>query len=134
MAVIPAVLALAKRGLSMLKAKRAMETMLANGKVIVELPTVENPDALAADLKGSGVAVQFCSVEDREMMEDFPGYVRRLRRRLKMTQEGFAQAYALDVKTVRGWEAGKVPHRGNRTFMRTIAQDPVTTERLVNAG
>lgn len=133
-AVIPAVLALAKRGLSMLRAKRAMEAMLADGKVIVELPTVESPDALAADLKGSGVAVRFRSLEDREMMEDFPGYVRRLRRRLKMTQEGFAQAYALDVKTVRGWEAGKVPDRGNRTFIRTIAQDPVTTERLVNAS
>lgn len=133
-ATISAVMALARRGLSMLKAKRAVEAMIANGRVIVELPTVESPDALAAELKDAGVATLFRSMEDRAMMEDFPGYVRRLRRRLKMTQEGFAQAYALDVKTVRGWEAGKIPDRGNRTFIRAIARDPVTTERLVNAG
>lgn len=133
-ATISAVMALARRGLSMLKAKRAVEAMIANGRVIVELPTVESADALAAELKDAGVATLFRSMEDRAMMEDFPGYVRRLRRRLKMTQEGFAQAYALDVKTVRGWEAGKIPDRGNRTFIRAIARDPVTTERLVNAG
>lgn len=133
-AVISVVMALAKRGLSMLKAKRAVEVMIAAGHVIVELPTVESSDAVAADLKAAGVGVRFRSVEDRKMMEDFSGFVRRLRLSLKMTQEGFAQAYALDVKTVRGWEAGKIPDRGNRTFIRTIARDPVTTERLVNAG
>lgn len=131
-AVITAVMALAKRGLSMLKAKRAIEALVADGKVIVELPMVESLDAMAADLRHAGVVALFRSNEDRQMMEDFPGYVRRLRRRLKMTQEGFARVYALDVKTVRGWESGKIPDRGNRTFIRTIARDPITTERLVN--
>jgi hypothetical protein len=75
----------------MLKAKRAMEAMIAAGHVIVELPTVESSDAVAADLKAAGVGVRFRSVEDRKMMEDFSGYVRRLRLSLKMTQEGFTK-------------------------------------------
>lgn len=56
-AVIPAVLALAKRGLSLLKAKRALEAMIDEGEVIVELPTVESSGDLVADLKRSGVLV-----------------------------------------------------------------------------
>lgn len=131
-AVISAVMVLAKRGLSMLKAKRAIEAMVAQGKVIVELPMVENPDILTEELRQAGVITLFRSIEDRQVMEDFPAYLKKLRRRLNMTQESFARAYSLDVKTVRGWEGGKVPDRGNRTFIRTIAHDPIIAERLVN--
>jgi putative transcriptional regulator len=56
-AVILAVLALAKRGLSLLTAKQAIEAMIDEGEVIVELPTVESSVDLAADLKRSGVSV-----------------------------------------------------------------------------
>jgi putative transcriptional regulator len=133
-AVIAAVMAIAKRGLSMLKAKRAIETMMADGKVIVEVPMVENTEALAVDLLSAGIRATFRSVDDRLLMADLPGRMQKLRSRLKLSQEDFARVYAFDVKTIRGWEAGKMPDRGNRHLIRMIERDPVTTERLVNEG
>lgn len=133
-AVIPATMALAKRGLSMLKAKRAIEAIIADGKAIIEVPTVENTEALASELSDAGVSARFRSVEDRLLQRNFAVHVKNLRARLQMTQEKFAQTYAFDVRTVRGWEAGKVPDRGNRILIRMIEKDPVTAERLVNDG
>lgn len=132
-AVIPAVMALSKRGLSALRAKRAVEAMIADGHVILEVPMVESAQTLAVELRSAGVAARFRSVEDRMMMKDFAEHVRSLRNRLNMTQEAFALSYGLDVKTVRGWEAGKTPDRGNRTLIRLIERDPIATERMVNA-
>lgn len=131
-AVITAVMALAKRGLSMLKAKRAIEAMITSGDVVVEVPKVESVEDLAADLGSAGVRVRFRSVENRKLMMDFAGRMKKLRNGLNLSQEEFARAYDFDVKTVRGWESGKKPDRGNQRFILMIEKDPITTKRLVN--
>jgi putative transcriptional regulator len=48
--------ALARRGLTMLRAKRAIEALVADGRVFVDLPTVEDSRALTADLARAGIA------------------------------------------------------------------------------
>jgi GNAT superfamily N-acetyltransferase len=52
---VSATMALAKRGLSLLKAKRAVEEMVANGLVLVELPMVEDRAAVESDLAAAGI-------------------------------------------------------------------------------
>jgi len=53
--------ALARRGLSLLKAKRAMEEMLDKGQVVVELPLVEDSKVLREDLRSAGVSSVFAA-------------------------------------------------------------------------
>ena len=53
---IDATLALARRGMTMLRAKRTIESLLTERRVVIEVPMVEDPDALAADLAAAGIA------------------------------------------------------------------------------
>ncbi|QLQ20589.1 MAG: hypothetical protein HZT43_21455 [Exiguobacterium profundum] len=132
--VVTATLALAKRGTTMLKAKRAVEKALEDGDAVIDLPTVESFAMLAAELEAAGLAVRSRSAEDRDLKEHFAERVKRLRHRLNLSQEDFARDYDLDKKTLQGWEIGKVPDRGNRLLIRLIEKDPVATRRLVNEG
>ena len=132
--VIAATLALARRGITMLKAKRAIEKVLEAGDAVIDLPMVEDQKALADDLEAAGLAVTFRSVVDRDLKEHFSIRLKDLRNRLRLSQEEFAQAYNLDRKTLQGWELGKTPDRGNRLLIRMIERDPVITKRLVNDG
>ncbi|MCE6957892.1 helix-turn-helix domain-containing protein [Cereibacter sphaeroides] len=131
-AVITATMALARRGTTMLKAKRAIEKALEAGAAVIELTTVEDRQALARELAEAGIAARFRGAEDREMRDRFPARLKDLRARLSLSQEEFAQTYDLDKKTLQGWERGKIPDRGNRNFIRMIEKDPVTMKRLVN--
>ena len=132
--VIAATLALARRGTTMLKAKRAVEKMLEAGDAVIDLPMVEDQTALTDDLATAGLAVTFRSVVDRDLKEHFSDRLKGLRNRLRLSQEEFAQAYDLDKKTLQGWELGKTPDRGNRLLIRMIERDPILTKRLVNDG
>ena len=53
---ISAMFALAGRGLPMLLAKRTVETLVEEGRVSVDLPRVEDADAVIRDLSGAGIA------------------------------------------------------------------------------
>lgn len=57
-AVIPAVLALSRRGAPMFRAKRAVEAVISNGEARIHRPTVESPEALTADLGQAGLSVR----------------------------------------------------------------------------
>jgi hypothetical protein len=52
---IDATKALARRGMRMATAKQAIETMLDNGWFTVQVPTVDDVDALRDDLRRAGV-------------------------------------------------------------------------------
>ena len=52
--VIAATLALARRGTTMLKAKRAVEKVLEEGGAVIDLPMVEDQKALTDDLETAG--------------------------------------------------------------------------------
>lgn len=68
--------------------------------------------------------------EELARMRVFP-HPRRIRERLKLTQEQFAERFEIPLGTLRDWEQGVCyPDRAARTLLRVIEQDP---EAAVNA-
>ncbi len=115
---IDAALALAKRGLTLLKAKRAVETAIQSGEATVHLPTVEDLVTLAKDLLIAGFEVKKLACE--------PVDVRAIREGLRLTQEQFAVRFNLDVDTVRNWEQQRyAPDRASMSYLRVIARMPL---------
>jgi putative transcriptional regulator len=50
---------------------------------------------------------------------------KRIREKLKLTQEQFAERFEIPVGTLRDWEQGvSKPDRAARTLLRVIEQDP----------
>ncbi|QYZ69633.1 helix-turn-helix domain-containing protein [Neotabrizicola shimadae] len=128
-------MALARRGATLLRAKRAIEKALESGDAVVSLPTVEDADRLASDLEAAGISVVIRSAIDRDLKAHFAARVKDLRARLRLSQDEFARDYNLNKKTVQGWELGKkVPDHGNRLLIRMIETDPAAVRRLVNGG
>lgn len=122
--ITTAALALAARGLSLLKAKRVLEEMLAKGRAVVELPTVEDPGALAADLTKAGCAA---AAVTRDAVD-----VRAVRERLGLTQEQFAWRYGLDVAAIRNWESGRrKPDPAAVGYLRVIDHLPEQVSRVL---
>lgn len=115
---IDGALVLARRGATLLRAKRAMEELLATGRAFVHLPTVEDAASLASDLAQAGIAA--APVDPPQALD-----VRGLRERLGLSREGFAARYGLEVETVRNWEAGRrEPDTTARSYLRAISNDP----------
>ncbi len=55
--------------------------------------------------------------------------VRRVRRKLGMTQEEFAESYGLSLATVRDWEQGRTePDQASKTLLKLIARIPEQVE------
>ena len=114
---VPATLALAKRGLSLLRAKRAIEEMLSSGRAVVKLPTVEDQSTLRAELTKLGIRTR--SVGERDVD------IRRLRESLNLTQEQFALRYGIDLDTLQNWERKRrQPDQVVRSYMRVIERMP----------
>jgi putative transcriptional regulator len=68
--------------------------------------------------------------EELARMRVFP-HPRRIRERLKLTQEQFAERFEIPLGTLRDWEQGVCyPDRAARTLLRVIEQDP---EAVVDA-
>lgn len=110
-------MALARRGLTMLRAKRAIEAMLDDGEVAVTAPTVEDFDALARDLGKAGVDAARIATE--------PVDVRSLRVSLGLSQEQFARRFNLDLDALQNWEQGRrSPERAVQSYLRVIAAHP----------
>jgi putative transcriptional regulator len=58
--------------------------------------------------------------------------VRRLRRRLGMTQEAFAETFHLALGTVRDWEQGRsLPDGPSRVLLRVIEREPEAVLRAL---
>jgi putative transcriptional regulator len=119
---IDGMFALARRGMTTLRAKRAIEALVEAGRVFVELPTVENADALVADLARAGIAA--AQIEPDKSID-----VRQLRERLGLTRQQFALRYGLEVETVRNWEAGRREvDAAARSYLRAISNAPELVE------
>lgn len=119
---IDAMHALARRGLTMLRAKRAIEALVKEGRVFVDLPIVEDANALAADLARAGVAA--AQVEVPKEID-----VRGLRERLGLSREQFAMRYGFEVGTLRNWETGRRDlDAAARSYLRVISNDPEHVE------
>jgi DNA-binding transcriptional regulator YiaG len=119
---IAAVMALARRGMTMLRAKRAIEAVLEQGEAIVEVPTVENPSALASELRAAGF-------KTAKLARD-PIDVRAVREMLGMTQDQFARRFNLSIDAVQNWEHGRTnPDRAAMNYLRVIARQPEAAAR-----
>jgi len=114
---VDATLALAKRGLSLLRAKRAIEEMLETGRAVVLVPKVESTNTLADELSAAGCVVATMAQKEID--------VRELRERLGLTQEQFALRYGLDLDAVRNWEhRRRIPDPAAQGYLRVIAKLP----------
>jgi putative transcriptional regulator len=114
---IDATLALARRGATMLRAKRALEAVLERGFSVLDLPLVEDADALRQELGQAGIASKLVAAPR-------PVDLAALRQRLLMTREQFALAYGLDPETLRNWEAGRRDPGPARAYLQAIENDP----------
>jgi putative transcriptional regulator len=118
---IDATKALHRRGMTMLRAKRAIEAMLQDGEVAVQTPSDDFP-ALDMELRKAGIRVARISTE--------PVDVRALRQALRMSQEEFARRYNLDLDALQNWEQGRrVPERAVQSYLRVIAARPKEAAR-----
>jgi hypothetical protein len=114
---IDAIFALRRRGLTMLKAKRAIEAAMDEGRVVVGVPVVESVDVLAGELRAAGFAPTFLTPKAPD--------VRTLRERLGLTQEQFALTYGLDIDAVRDWESGRrEPDTAAKSYLTVIDREP----------
>ena len=115
---IEATHALARRRLSLPRAKRVVESLLEKGRVFVDLPMVEDTRVLTDDLAKAGIAAT-------RIQPDLTVNVRELRERLRLTREQFAIPYGLEVETLRNWETGKrEPDTTARGYLRAISNAP----------
>jgi len=113
---IPAIQSLAKRGMKMIAAKRAVERMVERGEAVVAVPTVEPGNGLTRDLRAAGVAAARVGVA----LVD----IRALRQRLGMTQEEFALRYNFKLRALQNWEQGRLPDALVQSYLRAIARNP----------
>jgi DNA-binding transcriptional regulator YiaG len=114
---ITATLALRKRHVPMLKAKRAVEAALEQKSVVLVAPVVEDLKRLAAELVEAGFALAALTPKSVD--------VKQLRERLGLTQEDFALRFGLDVDAVRNWEYGRrEPDRAAKSYLAVIDREP----------
>jgi len=134
-ATIPAIEALVKRHLPLLRAKRAIEAMLDDGAVFVELPRVEDVPTLTHELLAVGVSARPSIVRPSEGGRADAVDVAALRQRLGMTQEQFARVFQIGLPVVRNWEQGRNKPDGVATVMlRMIEAHPKEVEELLWSG
>jgi putative transcriptional regulator len=120
-----AIFALRRRGLPMLRAKRAVEAALADGRIELTVPRVESLEALAADMREAGFSIA-------SLTPHAPN-VRQLRDRLGLSQEQFALRCGLDIDAVRNWEHGRrEPDTAAKSYLTIIDRDPDHTARALS--
>jgi putative transcriptional regulator len=122
---VSAVKVLVGAGLSMLKAKRAIEAaLISKDRAAVELPAVDDIKALARKLKAAGFAI---AIPVRDIVN-----VKALRENLELSQEQFALRFNFPVATVQNWEQGRAtPDVAANNFLHVIKSDPAAALRAV---
>ena len=61
--------------------------------------------------------------------------VKRIRTRLGLSQESFAQTYGFALSAVRDWEQGRSePDQPARAYLKVIAHDPKAVEQALHAA
>ncbi len=113
-----AAIELTRRGIPLLRAKRALEQMLAEGRAYVHLPVVEDAEALSRTMASFGIAA---AVHGPPEAVD----VKAIRVALVLTQEEFAVRFGLGLDTVQNWERNRrQPDKAARSYLTAIARMP----------
>ena len=122
---ISATRVLAKRGLSMLRAKRTIEAAIETGEVRVHLPKVDIARDIIRELEPTGIrAVRLAHAVD--VSELLP----QMRAELGLTQEQFALRFGFDLDALQNWEQGRrKPDRAISAYLRVIARNPDAAAR-----
>lgn len=114
---VSAAMVLARRGVSMLRAKRAIEGMLKTGDAVVHAPKVERLSKLASELNEAGITAKRVTKK--------PIKVQTVREDLQMTQEEFALRYGFALRSVQNWERGhRKPPPLVSNYLRVIQRRP----------
>ncbi len=120
-----AAIELTRRGIPLLRAKRALEAMLAEGRAYVHLPVVEDPEALSRLLASFGMNAALVGPPDAVD-------VKAIRERLGLTQEEFAVRFGLGLDAVQNWESGRRrPDKAARSYLTAIARIPERIEEAL---
>jgi DNA-binding transcriptional regulator YiaG len=126
---IAAIESLVRRHLPLLKAKRAIEAVLTEGRNHLQVPKVEDPLALEQDLRRAGLAAKVAVLPGRVID------VKALRERLSVSQEQFAARYRISLDVLRNWEQHRnEPDPIARTVLEMIDRDPVGAETALWGG
>jgi DNA-binding XRE family transcriptional regulator len=116
---------LAGAGLGLQRAHKVVGRLVAENDVPVRLPGVQDRLALIARLEKLGIGVS-----RRRTPENVDP--KAIRNRLGLTQEEFADRFALDASTVRNWEQRRnVPDAAARTLLRVIEICPEAVDAAV---
>ena len=122
---ISATRVLAKRGLSMLRAKRAIETAVETGEARVRLPNVDIAGDVIRELQSTGIRARRLA-----HAMDVGEMLRRMRAELVLTQEQFALRFGFDLDALQNWEQGRrKPDRAISAYLRVIARNPDAAAR-----
>jgi putative transcriptional regulator len=114
--------ALAKRGLTLLQAKRIVTRLAKGESVAAEIPMVEDPSFFEAELKRFGIVA-----ERRDPPDEVN--VKEIRERLGLSQDEFATRFGFDAASLRNWEQGRTaPETAVRSFFKVIASNPAAVE------
>lgn len=117
-------MSLARRGISLLKAKRAIEAMLGDERTYIHLPTVEDATVLVAELSAAGVTASLRSTPKAVSVLD-------IRKALGLTQEQFAVRFGFELDTLQRWESGlSAPDKAARSYLTLIQKEPETIQRI----
>jgi DNA-binding transcriptional regulator YiaG len=112
-------LALKKRHVNLLKAKRAIETVIEQVEHFILVPRVENPAALKAELEAAGFLARV------DMLDESPLDIKRIRETLGVTQEQFAARYRIGIDVLQNWEQHvNEPNAVARNMLELIARHP----------
>ena len=115
---VTAAIELARRGIPLLRAKRALEEMLAEGRAYVHLPVVEDAETFSRLLASFGIAAALHGPP--EAVD-----VKAIRERLGLTQEEFAVRFGLGLDAVQNWESNRRrPDKAARSYLTAIARVP----------
>jgi|HubBroStandDraft_6_1064221.scaffolds.fasta_scaffold407567_3 DNA-binding transcriptional regulator YiaG len=121
---VEAVIALRRRGVPTLKAKRAVEAAIEGRANVLDVPTIESRHALAEDLRRFGF--------DMSLITPVTVDVRKLRERLGLTQEQFSLRFGLELDAVRNWEYGRrEPDAAARSYLTVIDKDPEAVQEAL---
>jgi DNA-binding transcriptional regulator YiaG len=116
--------ALRRRGASLLKAKRAVEAAVERRANVIVAPTVEDIGALGRELERCGFAAS--------LVETGAVDVKALRERLELTQEQFADRFGFEIDALRNWEYGRrAPDAAARSYLTVIDRAPEAVQQAL---
>lgn len=129
---IAATQVLAQCGLKLLLAKRAVESVIDEGEVLLVLPKVASRERLANDLADAGVHPEFIRKPPELTSKDASKeWVKRVRLSVGLTQKEFSVMFGVDLKTLQKYEQGdSVPAAAVKAYLQTIEANPHKMMRM----